>query len=393
MNRKVLLIGAGRQGKAVIHDLERSSLVNEVVAADRKAAQRAQELRSHQLQKTRLVEVEASRLDDLSQLLQEESPAVVICLLPPSLVHNVAQVAVSQQVHFVGVSYTKTIATLHEEAQRQGVTLLPEMGMDPGIDLILGRLALEELDTVWGLHSYAGGIPDARAAQGNPLGYKITWTFQGVLESYTRPAKLLHEGEQLHLEGHHIFDPEHVHTLDIPAIGTLEAFPNGDALRYAQLYGLDEGSKDVGRFALRWPGHCSFWRTMGALGFLETTPVEINGAQIPPIDFLVKHLSPRLQFQKGEKDLAILRAHAWGFREGTPIKAAYNVVDTRDMKTGFFAMNRTVGFAASIGAQMILDGTIKDTGVLSPVRHVPPHLFLEALEKRGIHVERQITEE
>ena len=55
-------------------------------------------------------------------------------------------------------------------------------------------------------------------------------------------------------------------------------------------------------------------------------------------------------------------------------------------------MNRTVGYTASIGAQLILAGKITETGVLSPVRHVPARLVLEELQKRGMKVHRQVEE-
>jgi saccharopine dehydrogenase-like NADP-dependent oxidoreductase len=42
-------------------------------------------------------------------------------------------------------------------------------------------------------------------------------------------------------------------------------------------------------------------------------------------------------------------------------------VDRRDTETGLLAMQRTVGFTASIGAQLLLRGDIRARGLLSPV--------------------------
>jgi len=47
-------------------------------------------------------------------------------------------------------------------------------------------------------------------------------------------------------------------------------------------------------------------------------------------------------------------------------------------------MNRTVGFPASIAAQMILKGEISEKGLLSPIHHMPFDSFVEELGKRGI---------
>lgn len=55
-------------------------------------------------------------------------------------------------------------------------------------------------------------------------------------------------------------------------------------------------------------------------------------------------------------------------------------------------MNRTVGFTSSIGALMILSGKITGSGVLSPVRHVPPEPFMEEIKARGMRVDYRIEE-
>ncbi|MBP1727612.1 MAG: Saccharopine dehydrogenase [Deltaproteobacteria bacterium] len=179
-------------------------------------------------------------------------------MVPPALGYQVARAALEAGVHFVSSSYTGIMQELDGEARARGITILPEMGMDPGIDLILGALAVAELDEVQGFHSYGAGIPEASAAD-NSLRYKITWTFDGLLKAYKRPARVLRGGREISIPGTEIFSEEHMHLLDIPGLGTLEAYPNGDAVHYRELFGIGPGLTDMGRFALRWPGHCRFW--------------------------------------------------------------------------------------------------------------------------------------
>jgi saccharopine dehydrogenase-like NADP-dependent oxidoreductase len=104
-------------------------------------------------------------------------------------------------------------------------------------------------------------------------------------------------------------------------------------------------------------------------------------------------LTPRLQYGKNERDLALLRVEAWGLKKGRKVKVIYNLIDYRDLESGLFAMNRTVGFTSGIGVQMILSGQITQTGVLSPVRHVPPDVFIREIEARGIHIDCKIEEQ
>jgi hypothetical protein len=53
-------------------------------------------------------------------------------------------------------------------------------------------------------------------------------------------------------------------------------------------------------------------------------------------------------------------------------------------------LNRAVGFTSSFGAQLILAGKIRKTGVLTPVRDVPALEVVRELEKRGMQVSRRV---
>jgi lysine 6-dehydrogenase len=386
--KKVLVVGAGLQGKAVIHDLNQSPLIGEIVAADREVESAREFSSNNRLHKVRLLRLDASSERELQIRIKESEAHVVVCMLPPTFNHAVARAALNAGVPFVCSSYTGNIVELDQEAREKAVTILPEMGMDPGIDLLLGRVAIDELDEVHGLESYGAGLPEPSCAD-NPIKYKITWTFDGVLTAYKRPGRRLENGVELTIPGTEMFRKEHIHLADFPGVGELEAYPNGDAIRYLDVFGLGKTVKTMGRFGMRYPGHCQFWSTLVDLGFLDDTPLAVNGAAVSPRQFLVHHLAPRLQFGPRERDIVIVRVRAWGLKDGKKVSVTYDLTDYRDLETGLFAMNRTVGYTTSIAAQMILSGTITQPGVLSPARDVPAGKVLEELQKRGMSVARR----
>lgn len=82
-----------------------------------------------------------------------------------------------------------------------------------------------------------------------------------------------------------------------------------------------------------------------------------------------------------ERDVCILRVDVKGIRNGKSERQLYHVIDYRDLETGFTAMNRTVGFPASIAAIMILKGEISEKGLLSPIHHMPFEIFLKKIRK------------
>jgi lysine 6-dehydrogenase len=387
---KALVLGFGLQGKAVVHDLEHSTIVTQIVAADIAADKARAYIAQKGYRKVRIAPLNAAQPELLEHLVREAAPHVVICMLPPDFQTAVARIAINAGVSFVSSSYAGSLSELDGLAQAKGVTVLPEMGMDPGIDLILGRLAVDELDVVHGLRSYGAGLPEPACAADNPIHYKITWTFEGVLKAYMRPARFLRDGKEVAIPGGQIFRKENGHTLDVPGVGAMDAYYNGDAIRFIDVFGLGPELREMGRFAMRWPGHNQFWDAMAELGFLDETQIRIGNTEISPRRFVLEHLTPRLQFQDGERDMVIIRVQAWGLKNGRPLRVAYELIDYRDLSTGFFAMNRTVGFTSSIAAQLILAGKIRKAGVLTPVRDVPALELVRELEQRGMKVHRRV---
>jgi len=380
------------QGRAALHDLATSRVVTEITAADRELAALEQYVVSRGLGgRVRCRHVDAADAAALDHLVAEGFD-VVVDLLPVTLMGRVAAAAVRHGAHLVNTMYvTPEVRALAGAAEARGVTILPEFGMDPGIDLVLLGEAVRGFDEVTDILSYGSGIPEPAAAD-NPLRYKISWTFEGVLRSYRRGARLVRDGAVVRIGPAGQFLPENVHEVEIAGVGPLEAYPNGDALDFAGLLGLDVTHfRNVGRFTLRYPGHCQFWRTIVALHLLDDEPVEVDGVAVDRKRFLAAALEPHLQYRDGERDVGILRLEVAGTREGKRQRVVFDVQDRKDLATGLTAMSRLVGFTASIGAQLIGTGQLAKRGLLSPVTDVPwPPLALE-LGKRGIAVTRAVS--
>lgn len=394
---KAIVLGIGQQGRAVIHDLESSDIVKKVVAADLFSTEESKALADKFLKtrgyaKTSNLKLDVAKENDLAGIFRKEQIDIVICMLPIGFALAAAKGALEAGIPFVSSNYTYDLAGLHESAVRRNITILPEMGLDPGIDLVMGRLAVDQLDVVHGLYSYGGGIPAPECADSSPIRYKISWVFDRVLDVYVRQAEMMKGGKSFTVPGNELFLDENYHEINFSGVGTVEAYPNGDALRYIEIFGLGDELVEMGRFALRWPGHSRFWSTMVGLGLLEEEPVMVNGTEISPRAFISKCLGKRLQFDEKERDVALLRVKAWGLKENRKVQITYDLEDYRDLETGLFAMNRTVGFTSSIAAQMILSGKINEPGVLSPVRHVPPHEFMKEIIARGMRIDHKIEE-
>lgn len=386
----LVLGGAGLQGRAALLDLTRSPEVKRIVCADASLAGLDDSSGWLDLSRIERTLVDARDTAALAELFGS-GVDVVIDLLPAQFIPTVLEAALAAGVHVVNTMYASAIpAGFHARAVEGGITVLPEMGLDPGIDLILCAHAAAQLDEVYELHSYCGGVPEASAID-NPLKYKITWTWDGVLRSYKRPARFLRDGEVVEVRTPGIYEPEWVSTIEFPDVGRLEAILNGDAVVFAERLGLLGQLRNTTRCSLRWPGHSRLWLELGRLGFLSDEPVPGLPGEITPHQFMARHLEPKLQYGRDERDLVIMRNTVVGSRAGETLELCYDMLDVRDPETGLFAMNRTVGFTASIAAQMVGRGEITGLGVLSPVADVPSSSFLKALGERGVEVRESVA--
>ena len=384
---RILLLGVGMQGKAALHDLAASEAVEQIIAADRDFDALVDHV-DHQGYGEKVISqpVDAGDPASIERLLAGQ-PDVVIDLMPVTFHDVVAHIAVDHGVHLVNASYaTPELASLAGEAEDKGITILPEFGMDPGIDLVLLGEAVRSLDSVEEIVTYGAGFPEPAAATG-PLKYKVTWTFEGVLRSYLRAGRVIREGRIVDIGATEMFLPQNIHEVELEGLGRLEAFPNGDALKYARLLGIDPSKlRNLGRYVLRWPGHCALWQTLVALHLLDDEPAIVDGIAVDRKRLLAAAIEPHIQYGPQERDIVVVRIDVTGWKDGKRTRILHEVIDLRDLETGHTAMCRTVGYTASIGAQMIASSKITKRGLLSAVNDIPYGPFARELQKRDIQI-------
>ena len=395
---KILLLGIGLQGKAALYDLVNSIDVSEIIAADFEIDSLKQYVKSKNYENIQCEFLDATKKQNISDLMSLK-PDVVLDLLPVRCIDNVVESAVENRIHFINTNTTtQKMKDLAEEARKRNISILPEFGLDPGIDLILIGEAIRKMTNITGIQWYGAGIPEFEAAD-NPLKYKVTWTFEGVLRTYYRPARLIKNNKIIEIKENELFNPENIHEVVIEEIGTFEAFPNGDAFSFLDSFGITNTQstefrmiQDLGRYTLRWPGHCEFWKKIVDLHLLDTEPITLDGIEVDRIKFLSKIIEPYILLKPNERDVIILRIEVFGTKNEKKYKAVYQVIDKRDLETGFTAMNRTVGFTVSIGAQFIAKNIISKKGLLSPVNDIPFDLFEKELNLRGINFYSELNE-
>ncbi len=398
MERKIILLGYGMQGKACAYDLIKYGDFESLGVVDcyDGCLKEVELLADPRVQG---YNIKGEDKAGLRRLFAQAS--LVIEFFPPHFTLDMIELAIDCGCHAITSSYIKNpahvnqpgfmerIETLNKTAREKGLVILEEFGMDPGIDLAVGQQVVNCFDEVHALHSYGAGFPELQAAD-NPLRYKFTWSVIGLIRSHLRPALCLDNGKPRQIAEDAMFSPENIHMLEIPGLAeSLECFCNGNSMQYAGLFGIENHVKSMGRYICRWPGHGAFWERMARCGFLSSEPIQVGEQQVKPDEFCAALLGGQHQFyyQKNEKDIGLIRVDGRGMINGQPKQVVIQTIVRHNSDSGFTAMQQTVGFPMAIGSMMILDGKIRKKGMTMPM-HIPLDSYFSELAKRGISFKR-----
>lgn len=386
----LLILGCGIQGKAVLFHLSKSDKVKKVICADYYPEKLGKFSDFLDMNKIKMIKIDASDQKALASIMATGID-VVIDVLPPQFIDNVIRAAIDSGVNVVNTNYGHKFRHYHQKALENNISIMPECGLDPGIDLMIYGHFVREFDEVSILNSYCGGIP-AKSACNSPINYKISWSWEALLKSQMRESAVIKNGKKIVIPPADQHNNELIHEIEFPELGKLEAFPNGDAVFYTDLLGITDTIKETGRYSLRWPGWCAFLHPLKTFNFLSDEPLAGFSQGFTPFQFMVNLLEPQLQYKEDEKDIIIMRNIFVGLKNGKNKKIESNLFVERDVETGLLAMSLCVGYTASIVAQMIGSGDIDKKGMLSPVIDIPYDPFIKQLENCGIKINDKIEE-
>lgn len=193
--KSVLLLGAGYVSAPVVDYLTRNKNINVTVAAHIKTE--IDDLASRFPNTTPVFLEVDRRRDELEKLIASHD--LVISLLPYTLHADVAKLAIKCKTNMVTASYrSPAMMELDEAAKEAGITVVNEVGVDPGIDHMLAMQCFDDIKIrngrITSFVSWCGGIP-APEASNNPLRYKFNWSPRGVLFNTLSGARFLENGK------------------------------------------------------------------------------------------------------------------------------------------------------------------------------------------------------
>jgi lysine 6-dehydrogenase len=383
----VLVLGIGKMGYGLLKDLAMQSDVDEIVAADVnvESAQKVVERVNSDKIKVRYCDVLKAK-ETIS--LMRDGFDVVASALPRPFCDAATAAAIEAGIGYADIAASfSTIFDLDAAAKNAGITAVPHIGLDIGIDRVLCGVGARKLDSVDGFRVWCGGFPQkGTPGYDNPLRYKISWYWPYAALGNIGSSKVRKDGKMVEIP--RLSDPEEI-TFPEP-IGKCEAYTTGDLLDVVKHLDLN-GVKDAWAKTVRWPGHSDIWKKIVDLHLLEEEAIRVKGIDVSPRDFFLALGEKTLQYLPGEGDAICQRVEVSGVIDGNKTSYIYEFIDLYDPENDLSAMARTTAFPCSIVAQMIANGDFKDAGVIHPVKigwdkHLAEKFFKE-LSKRKINIE------
>jgi len=380
---KYVVFGAGMMGSAVAYDLAMAGPGDEIVLTDISPDKAARAARAIGPTVTPLVLDVAN--DRLVRAALQDAVAAVSAV---SYTVNVplTRAAINARVPLVDLGGNNDIVlqqrAMHAEAQRRGVTIVPNTGLAPGLVNILAMTGFQELDAADAIHLRVGGLP---LHPRPPLNYQIVFSPEGLLNEYVERATVLKDGrieEVDSLTG--------LETIEFPPpFGTLEAFAtSGGVSLLPELLAGKVGTLDYK--TIRYPGHCEKFRTLLDLGFASSEPLQAGSSLRTHRELFIDLLGKKLDFR--EPDVVLLRATISGRKAGRPTTITYECIDHYNPQTAMTAMMRTTAFPSAVIARMLAQGIISSSGVLPPESCVPGDAMIAELARRSIVITKRIME-
>ena len=434
--KNILVIGAGKSAVTLINYLLNESAKNNwtVTVADYNLDLALKASNNHSNSRSIFFDV-----NDVNQRNKEIiSSDIVVSMLPASMHILVARDCVNFKKNLVTASYVSDeILALDTQAKENGVLLLNEIGLDPGIDHMSAMKVIDDLKSqgaeITSFKSFCGGLIHPNS-DNNPWNYKFTWNPRNVILAGQGTAQYIVNDTYKYIPYHQLF--KRTETLNILNAGEFEGYANRDSLSYRKSYGLEDIST-MFRGTLRKKGFCRAWDIFIQLGmtsddykmidsqsmkcsdftnlflpkndknsleenFCDYLSIPLDSEDfkkiewlglfsdtiigldnLTPAQFLQKIAESKLSLDSNDKDMVVMQ-HQFEYLIDDYTNVLHSsliVFGDNQINT---AMAKTVGLPVAISVKLILSGAINSSGVKIPTSKDIYLPVLNELEDNGI---------
>ena len=379
---RVCIIGVGKQGTAAAYDILLYAKPKKMLLLD---------ISSFSLEKcnnkikyiisknTKLVSkvIDFNNHNNLILILKDYD--IMLSAVPYPLNPILTKIALKSKISMVDLGgHTKNVIkqlSYHEEAIENNITIVPDCGMGPGMNVTMALLAIEQFDKPEDVFIWDGGLPQNPIP---PWNYSLLFNIQGLTNEYDEHAFFIRNGKITEVNCF-----EDIELIDFDDLGVLEAAVTSGGLS-TMPWTFEGKLNTLENKTLRYKGHWSEMIAYRQLGLFSEKLHKFKDVEFTPREFYHYLLEPKLN--TGDiNDVCLMRVDAYGMKDDEKKGIRYDVVEKYDDKTGFMAMEKWTGWHASIVMQKIMDGTIQK-GAYSIENALSGNDFYNEIVKRNYNI-------
>ncbi|HJT00375.1 MAG TPA: saccharopine dehydrogenase NADP-binding domain-containing protein, partial [Terriglobales bacterium] len=222
MSFSYIVLGGGRQGMAAAYDLAKFGDADRVTLADvnaalaKESAQKVNQLLGHNAAEALTLDVR----DKAAVRQAVKNYDVVLSAVPYFFNLDLTRLAIESGVSFCDLGGNTDIVleqhSLHDDACRAGVRVVPDCGMGPGMGNTLAVYAMSLLDHAEHVYICDGGLPQHPTP---PWNYQLTFNIEGLTNEYYGGMTVLRGGKLTHIPCF-----TELEMVEVPPLGELERF-------------------------------------------------------------------------------------------------------------------------------------------------------------------------
>ena len=387
---KVVIIGAGGVGGVVAHKCAQlADVFTDILLASRTEAKCqaiAKQIENKYQRTIRTAQVDADNVPELTALLKKEQPSLVINVALPYQDLTIMDACLAAGVNYLDTANYEPLDTAkfeykwqwayHERFEKAGLTALLGSGFDPGAtNVFTAYLAKHYFDEIHEL--------DIIDVNGGNHGYPFATNFNPEINIREVTADCRHW--------------ENGEFVTTPPMSKKASFTCPEEVGTYNIYRLYH--EELESLAKNFPSlkRAQFWMSfsdnyfkhlevLGNVGMTGIEPVEYEGQQIVPIQFLAKLLPDPSSLGPRTKGKTCIGCVVKGVKDGKErIMYLYNIADHQECykEVESQAISYTTGVPAMIGAKMMLEGKWIKPGVWN-IEQFDPDPFMEDMNKYGL---------
>lgn len=383
---KVIIIGAGGVGGVVTHKCAQlPEVFSEIILASRNE-DKCKAIAAQLDRQIHTAQVDADNVPELTALLEKEKPDLVINVALPYQDLHIMDACLAAGVDYLDTANYEPLDTAkfeyswqwayREKFENAGLMALLGSGFDPGAtNVFTAYLAKHYFDEIHEL--------DIIDVNGGDHGYPFATNFNPEINI-----------REVTAECRHWENGEFVTT---PAMSKKASFTCPEEVGNYNIYRMYH--EELESLVVNFPSlkRAQFWMSfgesylkhlevLGNVGMTGIEPIDYNGQQIVPIQFLKALLPDPSTLGPRTKGKTCIGCVVKGVKDGKQKTVyLYQIKDHQDCyaEVQSQAISYTTGVPAMIGAKMMLEGKWKKPGVWN-IEQFDPDPFMEDMNKYGL---------